>query len=84
VFSSRKLERATYNSVTFRFIAANDPPDHDTIATFGRRFLKEIKSNVIRYGNSDRGKLRGGPHVPADGIVILRTIKDQDIRHTAD
>ena len=35
VFSSRKLERATYDSVAFRFIAANDHPDHDTIATFG-------------------------------------------------
>src|ERR1700756_1601550 len=42
VFASRKLERATYDSVAFRFIAANDHPDHDTIATFRRRFLKEI------------------------------------------
>jgi Transposase domain (DUF772) len=33
VFSSRKLERATYDSVAFRFIAANEHPDHDTIAT---------------------------------------------------
>ena len=30
IFSSRKLERAT--SVAFRFIAANDHPDRDTIA----------------------------------------------------
>jgi hypothetical protein len=43
VFSSRKLEQATYDSVAFRFIAANDHPDHDTIATFRRRFLKEIE-----------------------------------------
>src|SRR5512141_3148964 len=43
VFSSRKLERATYDSVAFRFIAANDHPDHDTIATFRRRFLAEIE-----------------------------------------
>src|SRR6476660_9042416 len=42
VFSSRKLERATYDSVAFRFIAANDHPDHDTIATFRRRFLPQI------------------------------------------
>jgi hypothetical protein len=33
VFSSRKLERATYDSVAFRFVAANDHPDHDTIAS---------------------------------------------------
>lgn len=42
VFSSRKLERATYDSVAFRFIAGNAHPDHDTIATFRRRFLKQI------------------------------------------
>lgn len=39
VFSSRKLERSTYDSVAFRYIAANTHPDHDTIATFRRRFL---------------------------------------------
>ena len=48
VFSSRKLERATYDSVAFRFIAANDHPDHDTIATFRRRFLKDIEGLFVR------------------------------------
>jgi len=47
VFSSRKLERATYDSVAFRFIAANEHPDHDTIATFRRRFLKEIEKLFV-------------------------------------
>jgi transposase len=47
VFSSRKLERATYDSVAFRFIAANDHPDHDTIAAFRRRFLSEIKKLFV-------------------------------------
>ena len=47
VFSSRALERATYDSVAFRFIAANDHPDHDTIATFRRRFLKEIETLFV-------------------------------------
>jgi len=47
VFSSRKLERATYDSVAFRFIAANDHPDHDTIATFRRRFLKDIEKLFV-------------------------------------
>jgi transposase len=47
VFSSRKLERATYDSVAFRFIAANDHPDHDTIAAFRRRFLKEIEALFV-------------------------------------
>ena len=47
VFSSRKLERATYDSVAFRFIAANDHPDHDTIASFRRRFLGEIEGLFV-------------------------------------
>ncbi len=48
VFSSRKLGRATYNSVAFRFIAANDHPDHDTIAAFRRRFLKQIETLFVQ------------------------------------
>jgi len=41
-FSSRKLERKSYDSVAFRFIAANSHPDHDTIANFRRRFLPQL------------------------------------------
>lgn len=44
VFSSRKLEAASYDSIAFRYICANTHPDHDTIATFRRRFLGELKS----------------------------------------
>jgi len=43
VFSSRKIERATYDSVAFRYVAVNTHPDHDTIASFRKRFLKELK-----------------------------------------
>ncbi len=42
VFSSRKLERSTYDSVAFRYIAANTHPDHDTIASFRKRFLPQL------------------------------------------
>ena len=45
--SSRRLKRATYDSVSFRFIAANDHPGHDTIATFRRRFLKVIEVLLV-------------------------------------
>ena len=48
VFSSRKLERATYDSVAFRFIAANQHPDHDTIAAFRRRFLRQIEALFVQ------------------------------------
>jgi transposase len=42
VFSSRKLEKASYDSIAFRYICANTNPDHDTIASFRKRFLKEL------------------------------------------
>jgi transposase len=71
VFSSRKLERATYDSVAFRFIAANDHPDHDTIATFRRRFLKEIEGLFVQVLELARemGMLRMGT-VALDGTKI--------------
>jgi transposase len=48
VFSSRKLERATYDSVAFRYVAANQHPDHDTIAHFRKRFLTELSALFVQ------------------------------------
>lgn len=36
IFSSRRIEQATYRHVSVRYITANTHPDHDTIATFRR------------------------------------------------
>src|ERR1700675_3636826 len=71
VFSSRKLERATYDSVAFRFIAGNEHPDHDTIATFRRRFLKEIEALFVEVLKLARemGVLKLGT-VALDGTKI--------------
>jgi transposase len=71
VFSSRKLERATYDSVAFRFIAGNEHPDHDTIATFRRRFLKQIETLFVEVLKLARemGVLKLGT-VALDGTKI--------------
>ena len=47
-FSSRALERASYDSIAFRYITANTHPDHDTINSFRKRFLKEIKAIFVQ------------------------------------
>jgi len=47
-FSSRKLERATYDSVAVRYVAAGQHPDHDTICTFRRRFLGELEGLFVK------------------------------------
>jgi transposase len=71
VFSSRKLERATYDSVAFRFVAANQHPDHDTIATFRRRFLPQIEALFVQVLGVARemGVLKLGT-VALDGTKI--------------
>ena len=48
VFSSRKIERATYESIPFRFVAGGLHPDHDTIAHFRKTFLPEIQELFVR------------------------------------
>lgn len=48
VFSSRKLEAATHDSVAFRYVAANLHPDHDTLNTFRKRFLPQIEGLMVQ------------------------------------
>jgi len=48
VHSSRKIERATYDALAFRYVAANTHPDHDTLASFRRRFLKQIEALFVQ------------------------------------
>lgn len=71
VFSSRKLERATYDSVAFRYIASNQHPEHDTIADFRRRFLSEIKScfGQILLIAAESGMIKVG-RVSIDGTKV--------------
>lgn len=63
VFSTRKIERATHESAAFRLLAGNRHPDHDTLATFRKTFLDDLKglfvqvlllaqaTGVLRLGN---------------------------------
>lgn len=48
VFSSRGIERATYESIPFRYIAGGLHPDHDTIAHFRKTFLPQIRELFVQ------------------------------------
>jgi transposase len=62
LFSSRRIERATYESVAVRYLCANHHPDHNTIATFrrenealfrscfGRVLLMAREAGLLRLG----------------------------------
>jgi transposase len=71
VFSSRKLEKATYDSVAFRYICANTNPDHDTISRFRKRFLKELEGLFVEIllVAENMGLMRLGT-VSVDGTKI--------------
>jgi transposase len=48
VFSSRKIEKATYENIPFRYLAGGLHPDHDTIAHFRKTFLAEIQELFVQ------------------------------------
>ncbi len=49
VYSSRRLQQATFDSVAFRYIAADQYPDHDTISTFRQRFLPQLQAFGLKF-----------------------------------
>lgn len=69
--SSRRIEQATYQSVPFRVLSANQHPDHDTIADFRKRHLKALSNlfvDVLRLCQK-AGLVKLG-HVSLDGSKI--------------
>jgi transposase len=48
VYSSRRIEAATHESIAFRYIAANEQPDHDSLCAFRKRFLKDIEALFVQ------------------------------------
>ena len=48
LFSSRRIEHATYQNLSVRFICANTHPDHDTICAFRRKNDALIKETFLK------------------------------------
>jgi transposase len=48
MFSSRKLEQASYESVPFIYIAGGLHPDHDSINSFRKRFLVQLEELFVQ------------------------------------
>ena len=80
MFSSRKIESATCDSVAFRFVAGNHRPDHDTISEFRKRFLGQIKGwfkEILLIGK-ELGLVKLG-NIYIDGIKV----QPNALRHKA-
>ena len=70
-YSSRRIEQATYESLAFRYIAANTHPDHDTLCAFRKRFLREIEHLFVQVlGIAKQMKLLKLGTVALDGTKV--------------
>ncbi len=71
IFSSRRIEAATYTPVSVRYLAGNTHPDHDTIATFRRVNRELVRASFVRVLELARelGLLRVGT-VAVDGTKL--------------
>ena len=47
LFSSRRIERATYRDVAVRYLCANQHPDHDTICAFRRNNFEAVAAAFV-------------------------------------
>lgn len=71
IFSSRRIERATYEDVAFRYLSGNQHPDHDTIAAFRERHLEALKGLFLQVLKlcEKAGLVKLG-HVALDGTKM--------------
>jgi transposase len=70
--SSRKIEQATYEEVPYRVLAANQHPDHDTLAAFRQQHLQALAGlfTQVLVLCQQAGLVKLG-HVALDGTKVL-------------
>ena len=69
--SSRRIEQATYDNVAFRYLAADQHPDHDTIASFRQQHLESLSGLFVQALQlcQKAGLVKLG-HVAIDGTKL--------------
>jgi transposase len=71
IFSSRRIERATFEDVAFRFLSGDQHPDHDTIAAFRERHLQALKGLFLQVLKlCEKAGLVQLGHVALDGTKV--------------
>ena len=71
LFSSRKIEAATYDSLAFRYIACNEHPDHDTLNSFRNRAGDQFAAVFVQVLQlAQENKLSQFGTVSLDGTKI--------------
>ena len=83
IFSSRRIERATYRDIGVRYLTGDTHPDHDTICTFRRENFQAVTEtflNVLQLAH-ELGVLKVGT-ISVDGTKIAANAsKRRSIRY---
>jgi len=87
VTSSRAIEKATFDNLAFRYLSADQHPDHDTIASFRQEHLEALAGLFVQALRlcHQAGLVRLG-NVALDGTKILanasthRSVTHQQLR----
>lgn len=83
IFSSRRIERATYRDVGVRYLSGDTHPDHDTICTFRRENFDAVGEAFLRVLQlaKELGVLKVGT-VSVDGThLAANASKDKNVRY---
>ena len=74
VFSSRQIERSTYENVAVRLLCADTHPDHDTLCAFRRKngaLLARAFAQMLELAANCGVRRVGGVTVGIDGTKVL-------------
>ncbi len=83
IFSSRRIERATYRDIAVRFLTGDTHPDHDTICTFRRENFEAVAQAFLEVLQLARamGVLKVGT-VSVDGThIAANASKNKNVRY---
>jgi transposase len=83
IFSSRRIERATYRDVAVRYLTGDTHPDHDTICKFRREHFEAVAQAFLEVLKLARqmGVLKVGT-VSVDGTHIAASAsRDRNVRY---
>lgn len=83
IFSSRRIERATYRDISVRYLTADTHPDHDTIAKFRRENLALVAACFVHVLELAREmKLLKVGTVSLDGTKLkANASKNRNVRY---
>ncbi len=83
VFSSRRIERATYRDVAVRYLTGNTHPDHDTICSFRRKNFEAVSAAFLEILKlAGELKLLKVGNISVDGTHIkANASKYKNIKH---